>query len=88
MVTRRPDAGALSVRRAFVVHFASLGGRRRRFIGRAEHLSSGRVTQFFSLAELLRFIELAPIEAEAPGGATSSPPRASRPRSKTSADRG
>jgi len=65
MATRRPDAGTLSARRAFVVHFASQSGRRRRFIGRAEHLSSGRVTQFFSLAELLRFIALAPDGAEA-----------------------
>jgi hypothetical protein len=49
----------LSVHRAFVVHFGSGGGpRRRRFHGRVEHLSSGRTAQFPSLARLLGFVGL------------------------------
>jgi hypothetical protein len=43
--------------RAFVVHFAAAGGgRRRRFRGRVEHLSSGRTAQFSSLRTLLEFL--------------------------------
>ena len=48
---------ALSVQRAFVVHFALDDRRtRRRFAGRAEHLSSGDSIRFSSLKELLAFI--------------------------------
>ena len=48
--------GSLSVHRAFVVHFATGPGRRRRFHGRVEHLSSGRTAIFSSLARLLGFV--------------------------------
>jgi hypothetical protein len=41
--------------RAFVVHFRGTGSRRRRFAGRAEHLTSGTFTHFASLRELLAF---------------------------------
>lgn len=47
----------LSVYRAFVVHFGTRGGTRRRFSGRVEHLSSGESTHFRSLKELLAFID-------------------------------
>ena len=52
---RHPQA--LSVHRAFVVHFSANGGlRRRRFIGRVEHLSSGASARFSSLEQLLAFM--------------------------------
>ncbi|HZR79550.1 MAG TPA: hypothetical protein VFD92_00520 [Candidatus Binatia bacterium] len=58
MSERRPYAGTLSVNRAFVVHFGDArDARRRRFAGRAEHLSSGDVALFSSLKELLAFFE-------------------------------
>jgi hypothetical protein len=50
-----PSAG-LSVHRAFVVHFGTPEGPRRRFHGRVEHLSSGRTAHFSSLARLLGFV--------------------------------
>jgi hypothetical protein len=47
---------ALSVQRAFAVHFRPGGGpRRRRFRGRVEHLPSGRTAEFSSLQALLAF---------------------------------
>ena len=52
---RHREGSTLSVQRAFVVHLGTGGGRRRRFFGRVEHLSSGRTAQFSSLAELLAF---------------------------------
>ena len=51
---RRAD---LPIQRAFVVHFASSRGERRRFVGRVEHLVSGQAAELFSLAELLRFLD-------------------------------
>jgi len=57
MTPRSQHGSALSVQRAFVVHFAvDDRGTRRRFAGRAEHLSSGDSTQFSSLKGLLAFI--------------------------------
>jgi hypothetical protein len=50
-----PSSG-LSVHRAFVVHFGTAEGPRRRFHGRVEHLSSGRTAHFSSLARLLGFV--------------------------------
>ena len=47
--------GALPAHRAFVVHFRRAEGRRRRFNGRVEHLTSGRSVQFASLRALLAF---------------------------------
>ena len=47
---------SLSVHRAFVVHFGTGGGSRRRFHGRVEHLSSGRTAVFSSLRTLLGFV--------------------------------
>jgi hypothetical protein len=44
------------VHRAFVVHFATSHGRRRRFHGRVEHLSSGEAALFSSLSRLLGFV--------------------------------
>jgi hypothetical protein len=56
----RSRRATLSVHRAFVVHFAdAAGSRRRRFCGRAEHLSSGAVATFSSLRELLAFFDSA-----------------------------
>jgi hypothetical protein len=59
----RPSTGggfragsSLSVHRAFVVHFGTDGGPRRRFRGRVEHLSTGRAARFSSLKALLGFI--------------------------------
>lgn len=49
---------SLSMHRAFVVHFGTAGGSRRRFHGRVEHLSSGRTAQFSSLKELLGFLAM------------------------------
>jgi hypothetical protein len=46
--------GTLPAHRAFVVHFGWTEGRRR-FMGRAEHLTSGRSVQFASLRALLAF---------------------------------
>ncbi len=47
---------ALSVQRAFVVHFsAGRGPGRRRFSGRVEHLCSGESAHFSSLKGLLAF---------------------------------
>jgi hypothetical protein len=59
------------VHRAFVVHFGSRPGRRRRFHGRVEHLSSGRTAIFSSLARLLGFV-VAVLDGAAP--ATPPPP--------------
>ena len=59
---------SLSVHRAFVVHFGSRPGRRRRFHGRVEHLSSGRTAIFSSLARLLGFV-VAGLEGTAPSAA-------------------
>ena len=42
--------------RAFVVHFGTGRGPRRRFLGRVEHLSSGRTAWFSSLERLLGFV--------------------------------
>jgi hypothetical protein len=50
-----PSTG-LTVHRAFVVHFGTAEGPRRRFHGRVEHLSSGRTAHFSSLARLLAFV--------------------------------
>jgi hypothetical protein len=51
-----PDEPTLSVQRAFVVHFATVAGRRPGgFSGRVEHLPSGKAAAFTSLAELLAF---------------------------------
>jgi hypothetical protein len=55
MPRRRQAAPPLSVHRAFVVHLGPGTGRRRRFHGRVEHLSSGRAAAFSSLAGLLEF---------------------------------
>ena len=55
MMEHNREGSTLSVHRAFVVHLGTGGGRRRRFFGRVEHLSSGRTAQFSSLAELLGF---------------------------------
>jgi hypothetical protein len=55
-VTPADERGAtLSVQRAFVVHLAAAGGRRRRYRGRVEHLASGASAHFASLAGLLAF---------------------------------
>jgi hypothetical protein len=70
MERRRQAQPALSVHRAFVVHLGPEEGRRRRFWGRVEHLSSGQAARFSSLAELLQFFaaaasaELAPRKEE------------------------
>ena len=57
MPPRSKDGSALSIRRAFVVHFAtSPGAPRRRFRGRVEHLSSGESAPFSSLEALLGFV--------------------------------
>jgi hypothetical protein len=54
---RLRDGSPLPVERAFVVHFGPGGGPgRRRFHGRAEHLSSGRTVRFSSLQRLLAFL--------------------------------
>ena len=67
MTPRDQQRSALSVHRAFVVHFALDERRtRRRFSGRAEHLSAGDNIHFSSLKELLAFIA-ARLEA-LPGG--------------------
>ena len=56
MQDQGPHEGTLSVHRAFVVHLtAAVGARRRRFAGRAEHLSTGEVVRFSSLKDLLAF---------------------------------
>jgi hypothetical protein len=47
--------GTLPAHRAFVVHFGRTEGRRRRFSGRVEHLTSGRWARFASLGALLAF---------------------------------
>jgi hypothetical protein len=76
------------VNRAFVVHFATGPGRRRRFQGRVEHLSSGRTAIFSSLARLLGFV-VAVLDGSAPsapppplGGEHTSNPPADAPSSK------
>ena len=51
----REPMGVLPAQRAFVVHFGRDAGRRRRFTGRVEHLSSGTSLQFASLRALLAF---------------------------------
>ncbi len=70
MPARRRQLGSLSIQRAFVVHLAARRAGRRRFMGRVEHLPSGRATTFFSLAELLRFLEQAPDEGFSGPGRT------------------
>jgi hypothetical protein len=59
MQRRRQAQPPLSVHRAFVVHLGPEDGRRRRFSGRVEHLSSGRTALFSSLAGLLQFFAAA-----------------------------
>jgi hypothetical protein len=59
MPRRRQAVPPLSVHRAFVVHLGPEGGRRRRFHGRVEHLSSGRAEPFSSLSQLLEFFAAA-----------------------------
>jgi hypothetical protein len=59
MPRRNQAVPSLSVHRAFVVHLGPAGGRRRRFHGRVEHLSSGRTEPFSSLAQLLEFFAAA-----------------------------
>jgi hypothetical protein len=50
------QGSALSVHRAFVVHFRTeTAGGRRRFAGRVEHLTSGQTARFSSLKELAQF---------------------------------
>jgi hypothetical protein len=56
MTPQEQHPSTLSVHRAFVVHFGTGGGRRRRFSGRVEHLSSGDSTHFRSLKGLLAFV--------------------------------
>jgi hypothetical protein len=72
------DRTSLSTHRAFVVHFAAGGRRRRRFHGRVEHLSSGRTAQFSSLKRLLEFVGLM-LDGTDPAAARASSPRRSRP---------
>jgi len=56
MGPRDEQGSTLSTQRAFVVHLGRPAGRhKRRFIGRVEHLSSGRSTHFTSLRGLLAF---------------------------------
>jgi len=63
--------GALPAHRAFVVHFRRTEGRRRRFHGRVEHLTSGRSARFASLRALLAFIaDLLDEPREPDGGRT------------------
>ncbi len=59
MQRRRQAPPSLSAQRAFVVRLGPGGGRRRRFQGRVEHLSSGSAAQFTSLAGLLEFLTAA-----------------------------
>ena len=47
-------APTLPASRAFVVHFST--GGRSRFVGRVEHLATGRAVHFASLRELLAFV--------------------------------
>ena len=49
-------APTLPASRAFVVHFSTGGRGRSRFVGRVEHLATGRATNFASLRELLAFV--------------------------------
>lgn len=68
----------LSVHRAFVVHLGpEAAGRRRRFRGRVEHLSSGQAAWFASVRELTLFLS-GTLEAMAPpasaGGSPIEPP--------------
>jgi hypothetical protein len=56
MIRGSEAPSSLSVHRAFVVHFGTGGGPRRRFHGRVEHLSSGRTAHFSSLVRLLGFV--------------------------------
>jgi len=53
---RHEPLDTLPAQRAFVVHFAGSGRRRRRFAGRVEHLASGRFRHFVSLRDLLAFL--------------------------------
>ena len=60
MASRDEHGSTLSAQRAFVVHFGAGGGPgRRRFSGRAEHLSSGESMHFSSLKGLLAFFAAA-----------------------------
>ena len=76
-----PSAG-LSVHRAFVVHFGTAEGTRRRFHGRVEHLSSGRTAHFSSLARLLGFVTTI-IGSFDPPKPPAEVPSARRPRRRT-----
>jgi hypothetical protein len=62
-------AFTLSIHGAFVVHFGT-GGRRHRFRGRVEHLSSGRTAEFSSLEQLLGFVATI-LDGSEPSGAQS-----------------
>jgi hypothetical protein len=75
-----PFQGPLSVHRAFVVHFATAGGTRRRFRGRVEHLSSGRTAHFSSLAQLLGFVAVVLDSTSQPADARSLDRRRGRTR--------
>jgi hypothetical protein len=54
--TRSDASRTLTPERAFVVHFATTARRRPRFVGRVEHLTSGRSARFSSRAALWAFI--------------------------------
>jgi len=54
--TRNDASRTLPPERAFVVHFETTVRRRPRFVGRVEHLISGRSAQFSSRAALWAFI--------------------------------
>ena len=72
MAAARHGSMVFPIARAFVVHFARERGDRRRFIGRVEHLASGRVKHFSSLRELLAFLDAAP-DAPGPSSVESRP---------------
>ena len=81
MEPRDQHGSALSVRRAFVVHFGTRGGPgRRRFSGRVEHLTSGESKHFSSLKVLLAFFA-ATLDTAAPRG--PSDPNGTDPPSQT-----
>lgn len=65
---RTPDdtAATLPEHRAFVVHFRAARPARRRFVGRVEHLATGRFGHFGSLRELWGFIARLLNELEKP----------------------
>jgi hypothetical protein len=82
------QGAALSPQRAFVVHLAPGGARRRRFRGRVEHLSSGASTHFSSRDGLLAFLaailEADPAAPAVYSGAPTPPKRAARARRRPS----